>query len=113
MQAIRWKTEHDVARFDFRSINHLLTIDNTDDATYQVVFTVVIHSGHLRCFSPDQCATGRATCARKSAQKLTEHARVEFPTADIIEKEKRARSKYSDVVNTVIYQISADRVMPI
>ena len=95
------------------AIDHFGAIDHADDAAGEIVFAFSIHARHLRGFAADQSATGRAACFGETAQELIEDARLQFFRSDVIEKEERPRAEHGDVVDAMVDEIGADRVVPI
>ncbi len=113
MQAVGGKAEHDVAGPDAAAIDHRCAIDHADDASREVVFAFAIHARHLCRLASDQGTTARATSLRKTGQNLIENLRLKAFRADVIEKEERSRAQHRDVVDAVVYEVGADRVVAI
>ena len=89
------------------------TIDHADDAAGQIVFAPPIHPGHLRSFAADQGATAGPAGLGKTAQDLREDPRLQFLRPDVIEKKERLRAKDGDVVDAVVDEVGADRVVAV
>src|ERR1700675_4840838 len=113
VQSVGCETKNYVACFDPTAIDNLRAFNDPDDPTGEIVFALPIDSWHLRRFTADQRATGRATSARKSANELIENAPFQLFRADIIEKKQRTRAKRRDVVDTMGHQIDADGIVPV
>src|ERR1041384_5857442 len=57
VQTVGGKAEDDVAGSNPAAVYHLFAIDHADDAAGKVVFTLAIHSRHLRGLPADERAT--------------------------------------------------------
>ena len=112
VQAVRRQRNQCIARADARTVEYARAVDHADDASNQIVILTAVKSGHLRCFAAEQSASGPAAGAGQPGYDGSENIRVKFPRAEIIEKEKRTRAHDRDVVDAMIDQILANRVMP-
>src|SRR5215472_15523199 len=111
MQAIRGQTQQQVPGFHFSSVNDLALIGNTHDESGQVVFAFGIKAGHLRGFTADQGATVVTAGLGDSFHDLLGNIRIEFAGGQVVHKEQGSGSLHSNVVNAVVHQVSADRVV--
>src|SRR5438067_13575056 len=113
MQSVRRNSKHGIAGSNRPAIDDSAAIDHADDTARQIVFAAPIHSRHLRRLSADERAPGITAGFAKSTQQLRKNLRLQLFRPDVIEKKQWPRSDYSNVVDAMIDQIGADRVMPV
>ena len=63
-------------------------------------------------FTSDQGATRLAATPHQSGQNLPKHLRIQFPGADVIEKEKRFCPQSGDVIHAMVDEIFPDGAVP-
>src|SRR5438270_12708372 len=113
MQSVRRNTKHGVARVNPAATDDPAAIDHADDAARQIVLAAPIHSRHLRRLSADERAPGITAGFAKSTQQLRKNLRLQLSRPDVVEKKQWPRSEHSNIVDAMIDQIGADRVMPV
>src|SRR5215472_6497720 len=111
VQPVRGQTQQQVPGFHVSSVNDLAFIGNTHDESGQIVFAFRIEAGHLRGLAADQGATVVPAGLGDSFHDLLGNVRVEPAGRQVVHKEQRSGSLHSNVVNAVVYQVSADRVV--
>ena len=92
-------------------IDDPLALDDADDEAGDVVFAVGVEAGHLRGLAADQRAAVLAAGARHAADDLLGDLRRQASGREIVEKEQRLGALHEDVVDAVVDQIGADRVV--
>src|SRR5205807_1098005 len=87
------------------------TADNADDEARDVIFAIGIETRHLGSFATEQHATIFATAVRDAFDDARDYFRRELSGRNVVEKEERPRALDEDVVDAVIHEIAADRVV--
>ena len=105
------ETDDRVAGTDARAVDDLVAFDHADDGADQIVIAGGIHARHLRRFAADQRAARFRARFGEAVDDLVEHARGEFAHADVIEEEQRFRAEHGDIVDAMIDEVLADRVV--
>ena len=82
-----------------------------DDEPGQVVFAVAIHAGHLGGLAADQRAAVGAAAARDARNHCGGDGGVQLADREIIQEEQRHRALHGDIVDAVVHQVLADRVV--
>ena len=113
VQAVGGEADDDVARLDARAVDHLRAIDHADDRAGEVVFAALIHARHLRGLAADERAAGFRAGFGEALDELLEDARLQPLGADVIEEKERPRADDGDVVDAMIHEVLADRVVAI
>ena len=76
VQAIRRQANQDVRGHDSTAIQHFRPVNQTDDATSQIVLPSLVQIRKLRSFSANQGASALFTRSRESGNQLIEDRRV-------------------------------------
>ncbi len=92
MQTDRRKTEHGVTRRNCSAIDYFFAIDNPDNESGDIVFTIGVEPRHLRRLSAEQHATVFATAIRDTFDDRGNGFRRELSGGDVIKKEEGARA---------------------
>ena len=71
-----------------------------------------IHARHLRRLPADQRAAVGAAAARDARNHRRRDRCVQFPDCEIVQEKQRPRALHRDVVDAVVHQILAHRVVP-
>ena len=111
MQSIRGEAEDHVALFDPRTVQRLLPVHHADDGPSEVIFPALIHSRHLRRLPADERAAAFLAGLGKAFDELREHRRLQPLAADVIEEKQRPRPDHGDVIDAMIHQALAHRVV--
>ena len=111
MQTGRRQANQDVARHDRPAVDDLRPVDRADDEAGEVVFAVGIETRHLGGLAADQRATVLAARARDPADDLFGDVRGQPPRRQVVEKEQRLGALNENVVDAVVDEIGADRVV--
>ena len=111
VESTGFDAENDVAGTDRFAIEHAGLLDDTDDGAADVVFAGLVKAGHLRCLAADQGAVVFRAGFGEAFDQVLEHFRLKFAGADVIEEKERFRAEDCDVVDAVIDQVLADRVV--
>src|SRR2546421_1905004 len=109
VQPNRRQTQHDVSRRDCFSVNSLFSIDDAHNKTGNIIFTVRIEARHLSRFTAEQDAAVLATTAGDTFDDVGDRVRRKLARSNVIEKEKRPRALYQNIVDTVVDEIASDR----
>src|SRR5687768_6092134 len=111
MQTVARQSEDEISGANPLSVDHFCAIDDSHDRAREIVLPRRIHPRHLRGFAADNRAPGRLARFRESAKQLDDDPRLELFGPDVIQKKERARANDSDVINAMIHEILAHRVM--
>jgi hypothetical protein len=88
-----------------------LLIDNTDDKTGEIVLTFRIKVRHFGRFATEQDAAVLAARAGHSLDDRCRHVRLELSCRKVIEKKKRPCALDQNIVDAVVHEVGADRVV--
>ena len=111
MQSIARESDDRVAHaYAFRP-QHLRLGDRSHDKPGEVVVGGRVHAGHLGRFPADQRASVLDTSGRHTGDDRFDHRRLEFAEREIVEKKQRHRALDQDVVDAVVDQVMANRVV--
>ena len=111
METIRFEAEQDIACTDPVRTNPLAAFYRPDNETGQIVFTRSVEVGHFSGFAAAQRAAVFQTAGSYAANHLLDHARLQCPHADVIEKEKRLCPLHQNVIDAMVDQVVANRVV--
>ena len=95
-----------------RAVDHPRPFDDADDEPGDVVFAVGVEPGHLRGLAADQRAAVFPARPRDAGDDLLGHVRRQPAGREVVEKEQRLGALHEDVVDAVVDEIGADRVVP-
>ena len=101
-----------VARHDRPAVDDLRLLDDADDEAGDVVFAVGVEARHLGRLAADQRAAVLAAGARDAGDDLLGDVRRQAAGRQVVEKEQRLGALHEDVVDAVVDEIGADRVVP-
>ena len=110
VQPIRGQS-HDHVALGHALGQHLCAIDHAHHRAGQVVGARLVHIGHLGSLAAQQHAAGRAAGRGYARHQRGGHGRVELRDCYIVHKEKRARALHQNVVDAVVDDILAHRVV--
>ena len=105
VQTGRRQTVENVAHHDRPAVDHAPLVD--------VVLAVGVEPGHLGGLAAEQGAAVFAAARGDPLDDRREHRRQEPARGDVVEEEHRDRALDQDVVDAVIDQVAADRVVPL
>lgn len=111
MQALRRKTEQEIAWLDVFAGEHLAALYRAHDEACQVIFAGSIHAWHFSRFTANQGAAIPFTSARDALHDASAHRRIELGNGKIVEEEKRFSTLDGDVIDTMIHQVFADSIV--
>ena len=100
-----------VARLDHAWREQLFALRRADDEARQVVLALAVHARHLGCLAADERAAVFLASLGEAADDLAGDFGVELAGREVVEKEDRFGALYGDVVDAVVDQALADRVM--
>ena len=86
-------------------------VDGAHNKAGEIVFPIGIEAGHLGGFAADQRAAVRAAGLGHTAHHVLSDFTLEFADGQIIEEKQRRCALHGDVVDAMIDQVGADRVM--
>ena len=113
VQTGRRQADQHIARHDASGHRSMrLAIDDADDEAGDVVFAVGVEAGHLRGLAADQRAAVLAAAARDAGDDLLGDVGRQPAGRQVVEEEQRPRALHEDVVDAVVDEIGADRVVP-
>ena len=113
MKSARCQSDDDISRPNRFPVQHSRFFDHSNDRAADVILARLIEPGHLRSLTTDERATVFGASFGEAFNDVGEDTRLQFPSAQVIEKEQRLCPQNSNVVDTVIYQVLADRVVTI
>jgi hypothetical protein len=93
------------------AVDHARSRHGADDEAGDVVFAVGVEARHFRRLAAEQCAAVLATAAREPLHDADGHVGIQPTRREVVEEEERARALYEDVVDAVVDQVEADRVV--
>ena len=94
-----------------RAVDHPLARDAADDEAGEVVFAVGVEAGHLGGLAAEQRAAVRPAGAGDAVDDRAATSGDEAAGGEVVEKEERPRALDEDVVDAVVDEILADRVV--
>ncbi len=106
----RQPDEH-VALFHLGSIEDDLAVDHADDETGEIVVAVTVETGHLGGLAAEQRAAGSPAGLGDALDHLGEHVGIEHARGEVVQEEQRLGALDQDVVDAVVDQVPADRVV--
>jgi hypothetical protein len=112
MQSARRKADEHIALDKILTCEQVFALHSSYDESGQIVLARGVEPGHFRGLPADQGAGVRFTPARHTGDYVGGDLRVELAYREIVEEEERRRALNHDVVDAVIHQILADRVVP-
>ncbi len=86
-------------------------IHDADDEAGDVVFAVGVEAGHLGGLAAEQRAAVLAAAAGDARDDLFGDVGRQPPGRQVVEEEQRPRALHQDVVDAVVHEIGADRVV--
>src|SRR4051812_20615893 len=95
------------------SIQYPRTIHDPDNEPGNVVLTIRIESRHLRGFAADQSTAGFLARTSNPFHDGDDYIRIELSGCDVIHEEERPGSLHQNVVDAVIHQVAANRIVTI
>lgn len=113
MQAVGGKTDEEVSGANGFAIRDCGFFRNADNGAAEVVFFVLVEARHLGGFAADQSATVGPASVGEADNNLFKHGRLETAGAKIVEKEQRFGAENGNVVDAVVDEVFANRVVPI
>lgn len=111
MQALGWKAEQEVTGNDVAAGEHAVALNSADDKARQVVFTHGVQARHLGSFASDQRAAVVLAATRNSCNDAAADGGIELADCEVIEKEQGRCALDSNVIDAMVDQILADRVV--
>jgi tRNA (cmo5U34)-methyltransferase len=111
VQPGRWQSNEYITGLNLCAGDELFAINHADDESGQIVLSVGIEAGHLRCFAADQRAAIRAAGVCQAADNLLRYFAIQLPRSEVIQKKEGGCTLDSDVIHAVIHKVCADRVM--
>jgi hypothetical protein len=111
MKTGRRDANQHVAWPDAPAIDERLSGYGADDKTCDIVFTVSIEAGHLRCFAADQRAAILLARGSETLDDLHGDVGIEPAGRKIIQKKQRLSTLHQDVVDAMIDEIDTDRIV--
>src|SRR4029077_5945489 len=90
----------------------LRSIDDADDEAGDVVFAVGVEARHFGRFAADEGAAVLPASAGDAADDLLRHLRQQPARREVVEKKQRYRALNQDVVDAMVDEIGADRLVP-
>ena len=98
-------------RPDPRAVEDLRAVDDADDRARDVVLALGVEARHLRRLAAEEGGPVLAAAARDSLDDLLEHVGLDLPRRDVVEEEERPRALDEDVVDAVVDEVGAARVV--
>src|SRR6202011_1390706 len=86
-------------------------LDDADDEAGDVVLAVGVEAGHLRGLPADEGAAVLTASTRDPGDHLLGDRRRQTSGREVVEKEQRLGALNEDVVDAVVDQVRADRVV--
>ena len=94
-----------------RAIHDAVPIDDAHDESRDVVFTVRIEPRHLRRLPTEERTAVFTATSSDTGDDLFGNVRRKPPRRQIVEKEERTGALDQDVVDAVVHEIVADRIV--
>ena len=92
-------SDKDVPDFDFRPVNQLALLDYSGGVAGDVIFPVLVHSGHFRCLTAYKGASGLAATFSHSGNYSLDHLWTGLPLGHIVQEHKRFRTLGQHVID--------------
>ena len=113
VESVAAEADDGVAGADFRAVEEFRAVHDADDGAGDIVFTFLIHTGHLGGFSTDQGAASLLAGFGEAFEDLLEDDGIEFFTTDVVEEKQGPGANDGDVVDAMVDEILADRVVAV
>ena len=113
VQAARGHADEDVARADAAPGDQLLAIGGADDEAREIVFALGVEPRHLGGLAAEQRAAVLAAGRGHAADDRLGHLRRQPSGGEVVEKEERLGALHEDVVDAVVDEVHAHRVVPV
>ena len=114
MQPVGGQADQDVANFNVFAGDDVGAVDAADDGACEFVLTVGVEAGHLCCLASDEGAAIGAAGLGEAANYGFDGVAIlfaELAGGEVVEEKKRCGTLHGDVVDAVIDEVRADRVM--
>ena len=113
MEAVAAEADDGVAGADFRTVEEFRAVHDADDGAGDIVFAFLIHAGHLGGFTADEGAASFLAGFGEAFEDLLENNGIELFTADVVEEKQGPGADDGDVIDAMVDEILADRVVAI
>ena len=111
VQAGGRQAKNNVAGLDGFAGDDLSALDHADNESGKIIFALGIEARHLRGLAADECAAIVFAGFRQSLDHFFGDRAVEFARGEVIHEEHGRGALHCNIVDAVIHQIGADRVM--
>jgi hypothetical protein len=111
MEARGRDSDQHIAGGDAAAVDQALARHGTDDEARDVVLAVSVESGHFGGLAAEQRAAVLAARTRETLDDLHRDVGIQPAGREIVEEEQRLGALHEDVVDAVIDEIGADRVV--
>ena len=105
--------DEDIANRDAPAVDEHFVLDNADDETGEVVLAIGIEARHLRGFAAKERATVVLATTGESLDDLSRDVGLQRPGREVVEKEQWPGPLDEDVVDAVVDQVDANRLVRI
>ena len=113
VQAVARDADADISFARVLGTKQRRALARADDEAGDVVFAVDVEARHLRGLAAEECGAVLATGEGHARDDTLEARRIELAGGEVIEEEERLGTHDRDVVDAVIDQVLADRVVRI
>ncbi len=111
MKPGRGQPQQYIAGCDAAAGDELRTVDRAHNRPGKVVLAIGIEAGHLRGFAADKRAAVFAAGPGDTGHHLLDDFGGKPPGGQVVEEKQRCRALHRDVVDTMIDQVRAHRVV--
>ena len=111
MQAIAGKGQNRVSRLDALAAYNPVTLHDTHNRTGKVEVAISVEVRHFCQLSAQQRAPGLLACRRRAGDDVAHYLRHQPAHADVIQEEERTRSQGENVVDAMVDEVLAHRIV--
>ena len=111
MESRRRNADEHVANGDRASRDQPMPIDDADDEAGDVVFAFAVEAGHLRRLAAEQRAAVLTARSGDAADDRLRNRGRQSAGRQVVEEEQRLGALHQDVVDAVVDEVAADRVV--
>jgi hypothetical protein len=107
------EADQDVTVADAGGTQDMVFFDTADDESGEVVVWWGVDARHFGGFAAHECAAVFAASSGDASDDTFDHGGVEFTERDVVEEEEWERALDEDIVDAVVDQVVADRVVAV
>jgi hypothetical protein len=108
MESVAGEPKDEVTRLDATSVDDSFDGHDADHAASEIVGSGSIDARKLRCFSPDERATERATCPCHPPDQSLEYRLLQLSRSEVIQEKEWFGTTCQKIVRAVVNEVDTD-----